>query len=264
MKRILFILTAIMMVSSCSNVMITGRRQLLLLSDSEILSMSAVAYRQFIDSVPASRDLAATEMVKRVGRNISMAVEEFMRNNRLEHELSLLAWEFNLVADSAVNAFCMPGGKVVFFEGILPYTRTELGLAVVMGHEIAHAVARHGNERMSQMLLAQYGAVITDILTSNRSETTRSVVNAVYGIGATVGVLLPYSRQHEYEADRLGTIFMAMAGYDPNEALIFWSRMAASSSKGASDFLSTHPTDARRVAKLREVIPEAMKYLPQP
>lgn len=263
MKRILFILTVFMIASSCSNVMITGRRQLLLLSDSEILSMSATAYKQYIDSVPASLDMAATEMVKRVGTNISLAVEAFMLSNRLEHELAKLAWEFNLVADSTVNAFCMPGGKVVFFEGILPYTKTEAGLAVVMGHEIAHAVAKHSNERMSQVLLAQYGAVIADILTSNRSETTRSVINTVYGIGATVGVILPYSRKHEYEADRLGTIFMAMAGYDPNEAIEFWSRMASSKSKGATDFLSTHPTDAKRIAKLREVIPEAMRYMPQ-
>lgn len=261
MKRIFFYVLTILLVVSCSNVMITGRRQLLLLSDSEVLSMSAVAYRQFIDSVPASRNVEATEMVKRVGNNIANAVENYMRLNNLESEIKNLAWEFNLVADSTVNAFCMPGGKVVFFEGILPYTQNESGLAVVMGHEIAHAVAKHSNERMSQQLLAQYGAMLTDILLSNRSETTRSVVNTVYGIGATVGVILPYSRKHEYEADRLGAIFMAMAGYDPNEAVLFWQRMAASNSRGAIDFLSTHPSDERRFAKLKQVVPEAMKYM---
>ena len=254
-------MTILVLAGSCSNVMITGRRQLLLLSDSEILAMSATAYKQFVDSVPASRNLEASEMVKRVGRNISAAVEAYMRSHRLEGELSKLQWEFNLVADTTVNAFCMPGGKVVFFDGILPYTQTEAGIAVVMGHEIAHAVAKHSNERMSQQLLAQYGAMITDILLSNKSETTRSVVQAVYGIGATMGVILPYSRQHEYEADRLGTIFMAMAGYDPNEALKFWERMAANSSGSTLEFMSTHPSDAKRISKLKKVIPEAMNYL---
>lgn len=264
MKRILLMMTILVIAGSCSNVMITGRRQLLLLSDSEILSMSATAYRQFVDSVPASGNVAASDMVKRVGRNISVAVEAYMRSHRLEGELSKLQWEFNLVADTTVNAFCMPGGKVVFFDGILPYTQTEAGIAVVMGHEIAHAVAKHSNERMSQQMLAQYGAVITDIILSNKSEKTRSVVQTVYGIGATVGVILPYSRQHEYEADRLGAIFMAMAGYDPNEAVTFWERMASKSSGSAFEFMSTHPSDSKRILKLKEIIPEAMRYMNQP
>lgn len=256
-------MTILVIAGSCSNVMITGRRQLLLLSDSEILSMSATAYRQFVDSVPASGNVAASDMVKRVGRNISVAVEAYMRSHRLEGELSKLQWEFNLVADTTVNAFCMPGGKVVFFDGILPYTQTEAGIAVVMGHEIAHAVAKHSNERMSQQMLAQYGAVITDIILSNKSEKTRSVVQTVYGIGATVGVILPYSRQHEYEADRLGAIFMAMAGYDPNEAVKFWERMAANNSGSVFEFMSTHPSDTKRISKLKEIIPEALNYYKQ-
>lgn len=261
MKKNFIIAAVAVLLISCSSVMITGRKQLLLVSDAEVLSMSATAYKEYIDSVPASKSVADTEMVKRVGTNIAKAVEEYMRTHGMEAEVSKLAWEFALVEDTTVNAFCMPGGKVVFYEGILPMTRDEVGLAVVMGHEIAHAVAKHSNERMSQQMLAQYGAVITDVIFSEKSAATRATINALYGLGANVAVILPYSRKHEYEADRLGTIFMAMAGYDPNEALTFWSRMAANDSGSVFEFMSTHPTDANRIAKLREVLPEAMKFM---
>jgi predicted Zn-dependent protease len=258
-KVILFSVLALFF-SSCSSVMITGRKQLLLVSDSEILSMSAQSYNQFIDSVPASKDAVNSNLVKKVGANISTAVVNYLKSNKLESEVAGLVWEFNLVKDTTVNAFCMPGGKVVFYEGILPMTRNEAGMAVVMGHEIAHAVAKHSNERLSQQLLLQYGAAITDVLLSNKSEITRSGINTLYGIGAQVGVILPYSRKHEYEADRLGLIFMAMAGYDPNAAIEFWERMAANASGSVVEFMSTHPSDANRIAKMKEVLPEALQY----
>lgn len=260
MKKVLLFTVLIVFLSSCSNVLITGRKQLLLVSSSEMLSMSAQSYKQFIDSVPASKDVSNTNLVKRVGSRISLGVENFLRNNKLESEIANLAWEFNLIKDAKVNAFCMPGGKVVFYDGILPMTKTEAGIAVVMGHEIAHAVAKHSNERLSQQLVLQYGGALTDVLLSNQSEITRVGLNTLYGIGAQVGVMLPYSRKQEYEADRLGLIFMAMAGYNPNEAVAFWERMAANGSNSVVEFMSTHPTDANRIAKMKEIIPEALTY----
>jgi predicted Zn-dependent protease len=260
MKKISILILVSCVLASCSSVMITGRRQLLLVPESEVLTMSLQSYKQFIDSVPLSTNSLQTAMVKRTGTGISKAVESYMKSIGKESEITNFAWEFNLVKDTTVNAFCMPGGKVVFYEGILPMTKTEAGMAVVMGHEIAHAVAKHSNERLSQHLLLQYGAAATDLLLANKSEVTRGGINALYGIGAQVGVLLPYSRKQEYEADRLGLIFMAMAGYDPNEAVTFWERMAANGSGSVLEFMSTHPSDANRIAKMKEVLPEAMQY----
>ncbi len=260
MKKIVLFTILALVLSSCSSVLITGRKQLLLVSDSEILAMSAQSYKQFIDSVPASKDVINTKLLKKVGVNISGAVVNYLNSNKMESEVSNLKWEFNLVKDTTVNAFCMPGGKVVFYEGILPMTLNEAGMAVVMGHEIAHAVAKHSNERLSQQLLLQYGGALTDVLLSNKSQATRIGINTLYGIGAQVGVMLPYSRKHEYEADRLGLIFMAMAGYDPNQAIEFWQRMAANGSGSVVEFMSTHPTDAKRIAKMKEVLPEALLY----
>jgi len=260
MKRIFLFIFLPLFLASCSSVLITGRKQLLLVSDAEVLSMSATAYKQFIDSVPASKDVANTQLIRKVGANISSAVINFLKNNGSAADTSNYKWEFNLVTDSVVNAFCMPGGKVVFYEGILPKTKDETGIAVVMGHEIAHAVAKHSNERLSQQMLAQYGASLADMLLSNKPAATRQTINVLYGLGANLGVILPYSRKHEYEADRLGLIFMALAGYDPAQAIEFWQRMAANGSSAKLELLSTHPTDENRIAKLKELLPEAMGY----
>lgn len=258
-KFILFAFVAIIL-SACSNVVLTGRKQLNLVSDAEVLSMSATAYKQFVDSVPASKNTEQTKLVKQVGVNIAKAVESYLTSINKQTEIANLKWEFNLVQDTSVNAFCMPGGKVVFYEGILPVTKSETGLAVVMGHEIAHAVAKHANERMSQQLAVQLGAGVTDILFSTKTAATRQTINTLYGIGSQVGVLLPYSRKHEYEADRLGLIFMAMAGYDPNEAVAFWERMAAGGKGMAFELLSTHPTDQNRIKNMKVVLAEALTY----
>ncbi len=260
MKKFLSIILISVTLAACSTVMISGRKQLLLVPDSEILAMSLQSYKQFIDSVPPSTDKANTALVKKVGKNISTVVEKYLRDNGMASEIPNFAWEFNLVKDKTVNAFCMPGGKVVVFEGILPITQNEVGMAVVLGHEIAHAVAKHSSERMSQQMLVQYGSSITDVLLSNKSEATRSTINTIYGIGSQYGVMLPYSRKQEYEADQLGLVFLAMAGYNPNEAITFWERMAANSNGAPMEFLSTHPSDANRIAKIKELIPEAMKY----
>ena len=258
-KNDCFILVTCILVS-CSTVLLTGRKQLLLVSDTEVLTSSFQSYNQFIDSVPASKDKVNTALVKKVGQKISTVVEAYLNANGMSADVANYAWEFNLVKDTTMNAFCMPGGKVVVFEGILPVTRNEVGLAVVLGHEIAHAVAKHSNERMSQQMLVQYGSSLTDVLLANKPAATRSTISTIYGIGSQYGVMLPYSRKHDYEADRLGLIFLAMAGYDPHEAITFWERMAANSNGAPMEFMSTHPSDANRIAKLKELLPEALKY----
>lgn len=261
MRKFLFLIVLAAFLGSCSRVALTGRKQLSLVPESEVLGMSFKAYKQFIDSVPLSTDQKNVALVKSVGRKIATEVERYLKNNGGQDQVANFAWEFNLVRDTAVNAFCMPGGKVVVFEGILPVTQNENGMAVVMGHEIAHAVAKHSNERISQQMALQYGASLTDLLLSNKSDITRATIGTVYGLGAHFGYMLPYSRKHEHEADQLGLIFLAMAGYDPTQAIAFWERMSAKSGGGAPvEFMSTHPSDANRIAKLKEYLPEALKY----
>jgi len=260
MKKIAYFVFFTCILVSCSTVLLTGRKQLLLVSDSEVLTSSFQSYKQFIDSVPASKDKMNTALVKKVGNKLSTVVEAYLKANGMSTDVATYAWEFNLVKDTSMNAFCMPGGKVVVFDGILHVTKNEAGLAVVLGHEIAHAVAKHSNERLSQQMVLQYGASLTDVLLSDKPAATRSTITTIYGIGSQYGVMLPYSRRHEYEADRLGLIFLAMAGYDPNEAITFWERMSANSTTAPMEFMSTHPSDANRIAELRKLLPEAMQY----
>ena len=248
-------------VYSCSSVPITGRKQLNLLPESQLIGMSLTEYDSFLKENKLSTNSQQTKMVKDVGARISKAVEEFLKNNGLENRVSDFNWEFNLVQqDSTPNAWCMPGGKVVVYTGILPYTQNETGLAVVMGHEIAHAVARHGNERMSQQMGVQLGGMALSAALSEKPEQTQSLFMSAYGIGSQVGVLLPYSRSHESEADKMGLVFMAMAGYDPNAAVEFWERMAQSGGQKPLELLSTHPSDQTRINNLKKYVPEAMKY----
>jgi predicted Zn-dependent protease len=246
---------------SCQTVPITGRHQLALIPSGQVQSMSAGQYRDFLAQHQVIRGTADAEMVQRVGKRIQQAVERYFAEHNLSGQLKGYHWEFNLVDSKDVNAWCMPGGKVVVYTGILPMTRDETGLAVVLGHEIAHAVANHGDERMSQGLLAEMGgAALAEALSAKPKETSDLFMTA-YGLGAQVGVLLPFSRLHESEADHLGLIFMAMAGYDPRSAVAFWERMAAGK-KGAAppQLLSTHPADATRIRDIQSLIPEAMRY----
>ncbi|QIK61256.1 M48 family metallopeptidase [Dysgonomonas sp. HDW5A] len=263
MKNIFLYSIAILFLalSSCSSVPLTGRKQVLLVSDQEVLTLSLQEYGEFMKTAPKSTDKANTALVNKVGRNIANAVETYLKANGMESMLSEYAWEFNLVKSPEVNAFCMPGGKIVVYEGILPITKDETGLAVVLGHEVAHAVAKHANERMSQQMLQQYGGAALGVALSGTSSTVQTVANSVYGLSAEYGVMLPYSRKQELEADKLGLIFMAMAGYNPQEAEGFWTRMS-NKSGGASvaEFQSTHPSDETRIKKIREALPEAMKY----
>jgi predicted Zn-dependent protease len=255
------VLFALLLASvACSTVPITGRRQLSLVSSAEMQSMSYSAYKQVLDT---SRVLntADAAMVKRVGQKIQRAVETYMAQNNMSNQLAGFQWEFNLIQDPQVNAWCMPGGKVAVYTGILPLTKNETGLAVVMGHEIAHAIAKHGDERMSQGLVAQLGSAAAQVAVANRTPAAQNIFLSAFGVGAQLG-LLKYGRTQESEADHLGLIFMAMAGYDPQQSIPFWERMAAQKGGGGAppEFLSTHPSDATRINDLKRLMPDALKY----
>lgn len=255
---ILFIAMSLLF-SSCGSVPVTGRKQLNLVSNQEVLSLSLQQYQQFIKSAPISTDKKNTALVQKVGRNIANAVETYLKNNGYADELASYAWEFNLVKSADVNAFCMPGGKIVVYEGILPYTQDETGLAVVLGHEVAHAVAKHANERMSQQMMTEYGTAAIGTALGGTSTGVQQAAAAAIGLGSQYGILLPYSRKQELEADKLGLIFMAMAGYNPSQAAAFWTRMSQQGSS-TPEFMSTHPSDNTRIQQIEKDLPEAMKY----
>ncbi|WP_242927314.1 M48 family metallopeptidase [Pontibacter vulgaris] len=259
-KKIISFSIAVVMMVSCTTVPITGRRQLNLVSDAQMQQLSYDAYDQFLKEHKLSRDAQATAMVKRAGQRIQRAVEQYMAQNNLSSELQGFQWEFNLIEDKQVNAWAMAGGKTVVYTGLLPVAKNETGLAVVMGHEIAHAIAKHGNERMSQQLAQQFGGQTLAALAGAQPGTAQNLVMAVYGVGSTLG-LLKYGRTQESEADKLGLVFMAMAGYNPQEAIPFWERMEANGGGQAPpEFLSTHPSAGTRQADLKRFMPEAMKY----
>lgn len=245
---------------SCSRVPITGRHQMKLLPNTTMLSMSYTSYGQFLKDNKLSTNAQQTAMVKNAGNRIKNAVEKYMKEHGMEKKLQGFEWEFNLVEDPTVNAWCMPGGKVVFYTGILPLCKDENGIAVVMGHEVAHAIANHGNERMSQGLAVQMGGIGLAIALHDKPAETQALFMGAYGIGTTVGAILPFSRLHESEADHMGIIFMAMAGYDPRKAPEFWERMAAMGGSKPPEMLSTHPSDETRIRKLNEHMNEALTY----
>lgn len=257
-----FIITTILFftICSCSTVPITGRSQLNLIPGSSMLSMSFSQYDQFLKEHKVSNNKQQTAMVQRVGTRIQGAVERYFTSSGLKGQLTDYKWEFNLVDDKQVNAWCMPGGKVVVYTGILPVAQDDAGLAVVLGHEIAHAIAEHGNERMSQGLLAQMGGVALSTALSTQPAATQQLWMSVYGVGAQYGAILPYGRMQESEADQLGLVFMTMAGYDPGVAISFWERMSAGKTGQAPpEFLSTHPSSATRIANIRRLIPEVKR-----
>jgi len=252
---------ALLCLAACTRVPITGRRQLSLIPSSEMNALSFQQYAQFLQQNQLSTNAAQTARVEKVGHDIQLAVERYFNEQGQAAALEGYAWEFHLVQSDEVNAWCMPGGKVVVYTGLLPLTQDATGLAVVMGHEIAHAVANHGGERMSQAMLTELGGMALQQALAQKSEETRAIFLTAFGVGSQVGVLLPYSRLHETEADHLGLIFMAMAGYDPEQAPAFWERMAAQNQGGAPpEFLSTHPSDETRLRKIRELLPEAKQY----
>ena len=264
MKKFQAGLSALLMVSvlfqACSLVPLTGRRQLSLVSDADMLSMSFGQYDQFLKENKMSSNTAQTNEVKQVGRRIQNAVTAYFARNNMSKDLNGFAWDFNLIESKEANAWCMPGGKVMVYSGILPLAQNETGLAVVMGHEIAHAVAKHSNERMSQALIAQLGGQALSQALRQKPQQTQQIGMTLFGVGVQLGAVLPYNRLQEGEADRLGLIFMAMAGYNPRSAIAFWLRMSQKAGAQPPEFLSTHPSDKKRMAKIVAAMPEAMKY----
>ena len=244
---------------STSRVPITGRKHTLLVSDAEVLSLSKQEYSKFMKSARPSADAANTAMVKRVGTRLANAVEAYLRSHGAADEVKNFAWEFNLVQDKSANAFCMPGGKIVVYDGLLPYTKNETALAIVLGHESAHAVAKHSAEQMSKQIRQQYGtAILGTVLNSAVGSGVGDVASAIAKQGFSFANL-KYSRDNESEADHMGLIFAAMAGYDPREAIPFWQRMSQGNGN-SNDIFSDHPSDANRIAALKRLMPEAMKY----
>jgi len=250
----------LLLVAACATVPITGRKQLSLISDAEMNALSFQQYDQVIAESTLSADPEATALVKRVGGRIQAAVETYFRQEGISDHLAGYAWEFNLIESDQVNAWCMPGGKVAFYTGILPVCRDETGVAVVMGHEVAHAIAEHGSERMSQQMAIQMGGTALNEAVKNKPEQTQAIYMSVFAVGAQYGAMLPYSRKHESEADHMGLIFMAMAGYDPREAPRFWERMSAGGGAAPPEFMSTHPSDETRVRQLNEHMSEALAH----
>ncbi|MDR1783188.1 MAG: M48 family metallopeptidase [Dysgonamonadaceae bacterium] len=244
---------------ACSTVPITGRQQLNLVSDQEVLTLSLQEYTDFMKTAKKSTDKTNTALVTKVGTNIANAVSLYFKSIGQESLLSEYSWEFNLVEDAQVNAFCMPGGKIVVYTGILPVTQDETGLAVVLGHEVGHAIAKHANERLSQQIITQYGTEALTSLLGGKSEATKTLAQQTLGLGAQYGVMLPFGRKQELEADHLGLDLMAIAGYDPQKAVSFWQRMSASGTAAVPEFLSTHPSDASRIAEIQKYLPEAME-----
>ena len=255
-RNILMLLLAVVVLSGCRSVAITGRKQLNLVSDADVLSSSLTQYKSFMNSAQVSSEKVQSETVTRVGKRIAAATEKYLSENGMQADLQNYAWEFNLVKSDEINAFCMPGGKIVVYEGIMRLFDNDDELAVVLGHEVAHAVAKHSNERMSQQILQQYGAQALSIGLSGQSYQLQSIANQVYGIGSQVGVMLPFSRKHESEADYMGLVLMTMAGYNPDYAVTFWKKMAAKSGGSQNEIMSTHPSDARRVADIQKNLPE--------
>lgn len=261
-KLFLLFAGASLFVIGCTTNAITGRKQLSLISESTLQQEAVTQYKSFLteNKVVSSTNNKDAEMVTRVGRRIADAITKYYSEKGLSSELSGYKWEFNLVDNKEVNAWCMPGGKVVVYTGLLPITQNEAALAIVLGHEITHAVAHHGQERMSQAMVAQGLQVTGDIFTSGNAQAN-NIFKSIYAPTAQVGVLLPNSRNQEYEADHYGLIFAAMAGYNPREAIPFWTRMA-NLNKGSStpEILSDHPLDSKRIDKLKSYMDEALKY----
>lgn len=270
MKKVKFVLMALVaaIVVSCGTtrtVPISGRKQNILVSDEQVLSLSNQEYSDYMKSAKLSTNSANTAMVKRVGQKLATAVEAYLNNHGLAAETKQYSWEFNLVQDKSANAFCMPGGKIVVYEGLLPYTQNEASLAIVLGHEIAHAVAKHSAEQMSKQIKNQYGTqILGSVLNAAGVSSSTTQLAQIIAQKGLQFRSLKYSRDNETEADRMGLIFAAMAGYDPNVAVSFWQRMSQGNNSNQSDVFSDHPSDAKRIAAIKQELPEALTYYNPP
>jgi len=245
---------------SCSSVPLTGRKQFVAIPSSQMMSLSAESYSQVLEENKLSSNTQYVNMVRSVGEKLSSAVEAYMIENGMKASVENFDWQFNVIVSEQLNAWCMPGGQIAFYEGIMPVCEDGAGVAVVMGHEIAHAVAQHGNERMSQQLLVQMGGVALSEALKNEKEQTIQLAMLAFGVGSKLGIELPYSRTHESEADELGLYFMAMAGYDPRRAPEFWNKMEALGGQQMPEFLSTHPHPVNRMKDLEKHMPKALEY----
>mgnify|MGYP000005734507 CR=1 FL=1 len=264
MKKILFIISVFFLINSCTRVPITGRKQSAWGSETELAKMSETEYRKFLSEHKLTSNTQQSEMVRRVGNNIATAITNFFKtyhNGKYYDQIASYKWEFNTIEDPTMNAWCMPGGKVVVYTGLLKVTQDGTALAVVMGHEIAHAVAKHGNERMTQQMKAQGIGTVLSVALSGSPQATQEIFSVAYGVAGNL-TILSYSRKHETEADKLGLVFMALGGYDPSQAIPFWERMSKMSANAAKPpvFLSTHPSDDQRIKDLKDWLPEAMTY----
>ncbi len=254
--KIVTLIALLAVLASCSRVPISGRMRLDLVSDQDVIDSSVEEYHAFMAQAQRSRNRRHSERVTRVGRRIAQATEQFLQENGYANQIGNFDWEFSLVKDNEVNAFCMPGGKIVVFEGMMQHIASDDELAVVLGHEVAHAVARHSNERLSQQMVAQLGGMAVNLLFSGSGDGAQAVAGTVYGMGAHLGVMLPYSRKHETEADVMGLALMTIAGYNPDVAVAFWQKMSEANTQQVPTLLSDHPSDAKRIATIEQELPK--------
>lgn len=266
MKKLFLLIILFSSLQACQRNAITGRNQLSLVPESDVQAMALAEYSQFINTnkVIQINSSSNAVMVQRVGNRLINAITQYYKANNLSNELVGYKWEINLVEDKSINAWCMPGGKIVVYSGLLPVTQNETALSIVMGHEIAHALAKHGSERMSQGLIQQLGGVALSAAIQNKPAETQGLFNTAYGLGSNLGYILPFNRNNELEADKYGLMFAALANYDPREAIPFWQRMSQQGGAKPPEFLSTHPSDERRIADLQAMMPEVLKKYYKP
>ncbi len=262
MKKIFSLMFIAFLIAGCALNLVTGRKQLSLVNESDVQLLATTQYNTFLkeNKVLSSSSSMDAKMVDRVGARIANSITKYYNTQEKSSVLEGYKWEFNTIDSKEVNAWCMPGGKLVVYTGLLPVTQNETALAIVLGHEIAHSIAKHGNERMSQAMVQQLGGMALEVALAQKPKETQDLFLLSYGIGSQVGAILPWSRQQETEADKYGLIYAAMAGYNPQEAIPFWQRMSVASGANPPEFLSTHPSDETRIRKLKQFMPEALKF----
>ncbi|MFH1062277.1 MAG: M48 family metallopeptidase [Candidatus Omnitrophota bacterium] len=260
--KISFLLCLMLILQSgCASVPITGRKQFVITAPSELNAQAELSYRKILAEANLSEDGIKLRMLRKIGKDIAIAAEDFLRQNGQANRIRDYAWEFNLIQeDNIINAFCLPGGKVAVYTGIMKLADDENALAVIVAHEIAHAIANHGGERMTQMILAQFGQKTLSAAMEESAQSTKEFLSLAYGLGTNLGIVLPYSRLHENEADHIGLILMAKAGYNPNSAIDFWKKMERQKGNNPPEFLSTHPVAQTRIDNIKMLLPEALEY----
>src|SRR5690554_4447924 len=249
----------ILLLAACSTVPLTNRRQFAVIPSQQMQALGVQSYQQVLKQERISSNQADTRAIRQVGQRVTAAVEDYLQEAGRGEIVSDYKWEFNLLQGEEINAFCIPGGKIAFYEGIMPVCQNDNGIAVVMAHEIAHAIADHSNERMTQQLSIEMGGMALSQALKEKNESVGQLALTVFGVGSQLGIILPYSRKHEQEADELGLYFMAMAGYDPREAPKLWERMLEVSTNNTPDFLSTHPNPESRIRFLNRKMSKAMQ-----